>query len=248
MLYYGTIQRVFPPGSTANLNSYQYEYSVLLTGDRSCQIPLNHVLVMDEFGAGDDYNDRILSVGQKVCVMYFRNNPSQAFIVGCIRNSSIAADSNAGRYWKRRFNRVEEYIDRSGNWMVISDEGPNVQINTANIIIDDSSGDKITLDKDGQKILIECNQLSIVVQGNASVKISGDLQAEVTGKVDVKCDELQAKVSGKASIEAGAECSVKASTINLNGPGAGVLTQLTQPTCYVSGLPFQGSKTVKAGS
>ena len=43
MLYYGTIQNVYPPTSEYNLNKYQYEYSVVISGDLQCQIPLNNV-------------------------------------------------------------------------------------------------------------------------------------------------------------------------------------------------------------
>jgi hypothetical protein len=223
-LLYGTVQAVFPPGVPQNVNGYQYEYYVLAVGDNYAQVPLHHVLVSDEFGAFDEFNDRVLEKNQKVLVAVLRDY-SMPVIVGAIRNSRTITSAALGHHWTRRFNKVNTSIDKDSNWSVKSDSGPSAQVNTDSVVLDDSSGEKIVLDRVNKIMTIEANRWTVIVNGDASIKAQGNV-----------------------TVEAGGNADVKAENVTLAGEDGGVLTTATQPTCYVTGIPFKGSGKVKAGS
>ena len=213
MLYYGTIMAVWPPGSQQNLNSYQYEYSVVVSGSNNCQIPLNHVLMMDDFGTADDYNDKVAMVGQKVCVMCFRNNLSQAMIVGAIRNTTDVTDPLAGRFWKRRFNTIEEWIDKDGNWSVTSDNEQTIQLNQDFILLDDAKGESIKIDKLSKTISVNAGaDWTMQLGGNCTINCEKDATIKAGGNIS-------ATAAGDATVTAGGTATVEGSSVKL-GKGA----------------------------
>lgn len=253
-LYYGTVQQVFPPGSTQNLNKYQYEYSLVVTMEDQSQMPVAHAIRRDEFGSADDFDDAVLDVNQKVLVMFPRGRGNIAIIMGAIRNSPIKTADAMAYHCLRRFNGVEVSTDKDGNWKVKSDKGPNLQVNIASIVLDDSAGESITLDKAGKVLTIKANKLVVQVQGDASVEATGavsvkakSLSAEVGGEASIKAKSLTANVDGDARIKAKGNCEVDGAKIELNGGAGKIVTTATHPVDFVTGIPIQGVPTVKAG-
>jgi hypothetical protein len=243
-----------PPDHPENYNKIQYEYMVLATMQNYAKVPLNHAIVADEFGAADNFNDRVLQYGQRVIVMCPMGNLQSPIILSCLRNTPKTTDSALGLHWRRRFNKVEQIIDKDFNYMVKSDSGPNLKINTNKIVLDDGSGDNITIDKDNKIITINCKDFTAKISGNASIEVGGSatVKAEsadvtVSGKCTVKAGSLDATVDGEAKVKAGGDVNIDGSTIKLNGSIGKVLTDMTQPRCYITGIPFIGSTKVKAG-
>jgi len=250
---HGIIQRVFPPGSPQNLNKYQYEYMVLATGDGYAQVPLHHALKADDYGAPDEFSDEVLEAGQKVLVACLRDF-SMPFILSAVRNSRKPTDAALGHHSRRRFNAIEVLVDKDKNYSVRSDSGPNVHVKTSSVILDDSAGERITLDRVAKVLTIESNELSVIVKGNASVQVTGNVKlsaaqvdADVKGDCTVKAAKLKADISGSAEISAGSKATVKAPLVDIGKGLAPVVTTLTHPVDYVTGIPIQGVPTVKAG-
>jgi hypothetical protein len=255
-LYYGTIQQVFPPGSPQNLNKYQYEYSLVVTTRNYSQMPIQHAIKSDAFGAPDDFDDATLDVNQKVLVMFARaySGLVTAIIIGAIRNSPTITAGDLGYHWLRRFNRIEQRVDKDGNFSVESDEGPNLRVNTASVVLDDSVGEQIVLDKQNKILTLKGNALSVIIEGDANVQIKGkatvscaSLEATVGGAARLTSKSLEANVSGEAKVNATGKCQVNGSEVDLNGSVGNVVTTATHPTDYVTGIPIMGSTKVKAG-
>jgi hypothetical protein len=253
-LMYGTVQQVYPPGHSSNLNKFQYEYMVLVTGDGYAQIPLSHVLKSDEFGSADEFDDATLKEGQKVLVMCMKDY-SQAMIVGAIRNTRRIMDASLGHHALRRFNGVEQMIDKLKNWSVKSDQGPNINVKTDSIILDDSTGESITLDKANKIITVQANAWKMVVQGACDIQVLGDatlqansLTATVTGKTSLKTGSAEVNADGDVKVNAKGKAQVNGSEIDLNGADGAVVTTMTHPVDFVTGIPIMGSSKVKAGT
>jgi hypothetical protein len=174
MLYYGIIQKLYPPGDPANANKYQYEYLVLVSMENYAQIPIHHVTVSEEFGSDDDFNDRTFKVGQKVYLQAPMGDWTAAVIVGAVRNSERKTDDLLGHHWRRRFNKIEQIIDKDYGWTLKSDSGPSMKLNPKFIIIDSSVGDKITLDVENKTLTVDSNDLIINVTKNATINVEGD--------------------------------------------------------------------------
>src|ERR1700676_722955 len=169
MILVGTIQKIYPPGDPQNSNGYQYEYSVQVTSANFAQIPINHCIVADTFGGFDDYEDKILKPGASVLVSQVAGSKNIGVILGCVRSFADEMDSSLGNYWRKRYNKVEMYIDQNNNYSVTSDSGPNFHVNTDTIILDDSAGDNITLDRVNKIMTVNANKWQVNVTGDANV-------------------------------------------------------------------------------
>lgn len=237
--YFGMITNVYAPTDKENASKYQTEYQVLVTGEGYASIPCR-CITAETIGSGDDFDDTIFKVATKVMVQFPRGDASLGVITGCTRAYAAPQDPGLGRHWRKRFNKLVQFIDKDGNYSIVSDAGPNLHINTDKIIIDDSAGQKITFDKASKTLTIECNTMNIKVAGDATVSVTGNLTAS--------CKDLSAKAGGKASIEAGGDCDVKAANITLNGKSGKVLTTETDPVVdTIFGTPTMGVDTVKSG-
>lgn len=238
--YFGMISAVYKPTDVENSSKYQYEYQVVITGDDYSSIPVRCIR-KDTYGSRDDFEDVVLEVATKVMVRFPRGDRSVGIIESGTRAYPSPQDASLGRHWRNRFNKLVRMIDKDGNYSITSDSGPNLHVKTDKIILDDSAGQKVTLDKASKTLTIECNELKVSVVGNATVDVKGNLSATVGGDVKVKA-------TGKASVEAGGDCDVKAKKITLNGQEGEVLTTMTDPVVdTIFGTPTMGVKNVKAG-
>lgn len=220
-LHYGSIQGVYPPGDPQNINGYQYEYAVLITGANYCQIPLHHVLKSDAFGAADEFEDSVLEKNQMVLVACLRDY-STGVIVGGLRNSKTIMDVALGHHWTKRYNKVTMTIDKDSNWSVTSDSGPTAEVNTDTIVLDDSAGDSITLDRVNKIITIEANAWKVDVQGDANIMVGGDANITATGDANVQGANVNVQAEEQANVEApivnvtgDAEVSVSAPVVSV---------------------------------
>jgi len=229
--YFGMISEVYPPTDIRNVGKTQYEYQVVVTGDGYASIPCRCIR-KDEFGSRDDFDDMIMQVSDKVMVKFPRGDRSLGVITESTRNYVVPQNPSLGRHWRRRFNKVVQYIDQNFNYSVTSDAGPNLQINTSTIILDDASGESITIDKTAKTITINANTFTVNVQGNATFQISGD--------ADVKAANANVNASGNVVIQGG--------MIQLNGDSGQVLTTVTMDVIdSIYGEPSVGVPTVVAG-
>lgn len=254
-MYFGVVVDIYPPTHKFNTFKHQYEYVVQVTGDDFCQFQVTAIR-QDSSGNLDCFEDEILSIGDNVFIFFPRGDRSQGIITGGPRKFSKVQDPKLGKYYLKRFNTIETYIDKDGNWSVTSDKGPHAHVRTNNIELNDSVGEQILLDKDTKTITINTKEWVVNVKGNANIKIDGNANLQVGGSANVKVGgSLTADVSGKASVKAAAldanikgEAKVKASNITLNGQAGKVLTTMTDPVVdYITGVPSQGVPNVKSG-
>jgi hypothetical protein len=248
-IYVGTIQKVYPPTDPHNSNGYQYEYSVLVTGEAFASIPVNHCIRSDDDGFNDDYEDKILKPSASVLVAFPTTSAGMGIIIGAVRGYKTAMDSTAGNRWRKRYNKFEMLIDQNNNFSMTSDSGPFMQIQTGLIQIDDSAGDNIILDKANKQMTINANKWIVNVVGDATITVGGDLNATVTGKTNITSKgDATVMTEGDATVQAKGNANVKGKMVNLNNPLGMVLTNITDPVIdLITNVPTTGVQTVQAG-
>jgi phage baseplate assembly protein gpV len=251
-LYFGTVMDVIYPEDALNTAKYQTQYRVILTGELYNQFEARCV-VTDKFGGDDEFEDVTLRRGVKVLVQFPLGDPSIGVITGTIRSAADSQSRSDGYYYKKRFNKITESIDKADVWTIEHDDGTMIRIESNRILIDDGDGNSILIEQ-GSKIKVMSGELDIEVADNAVINVSGNVTVKASNisvegdDVSVKCKSLDANVSGSAKIDAKGSVDIKGSNIKLNGEMGQVITTMSQPVCYVSGIPFKGSTTVKAGS
>jgi len=251
----GTIIDVISPDNEKSLSKKQYEYTVLAIGRQYARVPLQHAVYKDDFADADDHEFRVLRKGIRVLVACPRKDAYAPIIVCTLKQDSRAPSIKEGVIWERRFNEITTNINRFGEWNLISDSGPNIKVEKQKIIIDDASGQSIVWDTKTKHITIKANEFDVTVTGDVNINAVGNVRvncnkADIIAKKDinVKCKNLKATASGEADIKAAKDVKVNGLFVKLNGEEGEVLTDRTQPACYVTGIPFIGSKRVKAGS
>ena len=268
--YFGMISEVYDPAHKRNSSKYQYEYQVVVTVEDYAQVPFRCIRE-DRYGTADDFEDIILTPGTKVMVKFPRGDRSVGVIQHGTRAAVAPMDPKLGRHWRNRFNKIVRYIDKDGNYSVTSDGGPNMHVKVDKIILDDSAGEQIILDKEKKTIFVNCKDFTIevkqnvtmnvakdsniAIKGNANVSVEGDATVAVKGNVKVfgKNVEATAEQNMKAKCkeleaEASGNAKIKAKKIVLNEDMGEVLTTVTDPVVdTIFGVPTKGVKTVKAG-
>lgn len=252
--YFGMIQAVYDPTKVENASKYQYEYQVVITVDDYASIPVRCIRA-DASGGHDNFDDLILEVGSKVMVRFPRGDRSLGIIECSTRNYVAPQNPALGVHWRNRFNKIVRYIDKDGNYSVTSDQGPNLHVKTDKVVLDDSVGEQIILDKASKTLFIKADEWKIDLTGNmtmnvaknSTINVTGDVKVSVKGnaEVDVTGD---AKVKAK-NIEATAKMNakVKAKLISLNGEVSGITTENSHfgVVDFLTGVPVNASKTVK---
>jgi type VI secretion system secreted protein VgrG len=218
-VYIGTIIKSIPPKDKKNATKYEYNYLVQLTIEKMGQSTFPCVKI-DDFGAFQNFNDEILSEGSAVIVVFPRNDSRFGIIIGGLRQykggSSTSFDSGKF-FWKKRYNKFELSIDDNFNYKAESDSGPFLSVKTNQVILDDSVGENLTLDKDKKTTTINTKDLVtnvkndskttidknaiIEVKENVTIKIKGNVTLTVDGDVTIKCKNLKAEVKESAEIK-----------------------------------------------
>ena len=255
--YLGQIEKAIPPGDPANTTTgYQYQYQVLISGDRSSTLTVL-CTVMAPIAGRDHTEESVLATGLRVFVLFPGGSPAAGVIVGCARQYLKPMDAGRGRYWERRFNLITETVEKDFTWQVKHDLGTFIKVEARAVTISDGFGNEVVVNAGlgpiGGSVDVKGGAMSITVKGDVDIKAAGAvsvLAKDVTVKavtVDVKALSMSATVLKDVSIKAGT-VDVKAATINLNSVTGGmVLTTTSQPVCYVTGIPFVGVPIVKAG-
>jgi len=274
-IYIGTITEVYEPGNPLNdSQDYQYLYEVVVATDKYAYLPVKSSR-MDPLGGGlYNYDDVIFAVGQQVFLGFPFSDTSRAVILGGRRQEPDPQEVEGGIRWKRRFNEINQSISFNGVYQVqhsslAFSNGPLIELSKDGILINDGGPSRQQGDPLAQFIEIDSVSNTININsGNWTLKAKTGVTINVlAGDVDINC--LSANISAKKSVDvsttigtinisAGISCditakgkaSVKAPILLLNSTGNpldGVITTTTQPVCYITGLPFNGSKTVFAG-
>jgi hypothetical protein len=265
--YFGMIMEVFAPTAKENASKYQTEYQVLITADDYAQLPVR-CIVKDMYGTRDDFEDIILTVGSKVMVCFPRGDRQVGIIQHGTRQYINPQDPKLGRHWRNRFNKIVRYIDKDGNYSVTSDQGPNLHVKVDKIVLDDSVGEQVILDKTAKTIFINCKDFTIdvkqninmkvgkdstvaiqgnsqiTVQGNATVNITGDLIATAKN-IDVTAQQ-SAKVKCKeGEITASGQLKLNGKKIIQNKEMSGMTTENSHMGLIdlITGVPVVASKT-----
>lgn len=272
--YFGKVTEVYPPNHPKNKSKYQYEYAILITGDDYSQLPCQ-AIKNDTSGMIDDYEDEILTQNTNVFVLFPRGDLSMGVIVGGGRFFKSAQDVAKGKYYLKRFNKIEIGIDKDFNYMVKSDSGPFAQVHTNKVELNDSVGESIKLDKDKKVLYINANNIDIVIKTDkdsfANITVEGNLNAKVSKTATVQADVMTAKVnktltanakdvsitaSSSAKVkckelnaEASGNAKIKAGSISLNGEASPITTEQSHLNVIdlITGVPVNGVKTVKSG-
>jgi hypothetical protein len=244
--YWGMIQTVWSPAHLDNKSKYQYEYEVVITTDGYASIPVRCIR-KDTYGSSDNFEDVILGVGAKVMVEFPRGDRSLGIIQHGTRAYVAPQNPALGVYWMNRFNKIVRYIDKDGNYSVTSDSGPTLQVNVSTIVLDDTTGESIIIDKEAQTITIAAQTWNVNIAGDAAINVTGDvtlngkdINITSTGDTTVNCKDLNVMASGNAVVQA--------ETIQLNGQAGQILTTETDPVVdSIFGIPTVGVPTVSAG-
>lgn len=232
-IFLGTVEKIFPPDNGNNFYKYQYIYRVKITLDSHSQLPVNCVLA-EKYGSTNNFDDHILELNARVLVAFINNDTTLGVIIGSVRMHDKITDQALGQHYKKRYNNIEEFISKDGNFSVTSLlGGTNIQVNTDNIVLDDASGDKITIDKANKKITIECQTWDVRVKGNATINVDGNVN--ITSK-------------GNTNLTSSGTATVTAKLIKLNGQNGNVMTDMLNPVVdLITGVPSIGVKDVKSG-
>jgi hypothetical protein len=253
--YFGKITEVYPPNHPNNKSKYQYEYQVLITGDDYAQLP-TRAIKNDAYGMIDDYKDEILTKNTNVFVLFPRGDASMGVIMGGGRFTAKAQDPAKGKYYLHRFNKIEIGIDKDYNYMVKSDSGPYTKVNTNKIVLDDSVGENITLDKENKVLSIDANKWVVHIKGDANITIDGNLTATVAKDATIKAKNVNVTAEAAAKIkckdltaEASGNAKIKAKAISLNGEQSPITTEQSHQGVIdlITGVPVIGVPTVKSG-
>lgn len=260
--FFGIIEQVFPPDHKLNQSKYQYEYQVVMTGDLYCTLPVR-AIVMDRFPHLYNSEEIVLDKGSKVFLLFPRNNSSYGVIIGGSRSRPEAMQTTKRAVYRNRINETEYEVGDEGELSLRLRDQPDGIIGAeleltkeqvtlyADKLLQDNG---IKLDRKGRKMTFTTGDWEVLATGDAKLTIAGDADIKVAGsakitakEVDVKSQSLKATILGNAEVKVAGKLSAKAQFIELNGEVGGVLTTETQPACYVTGIPFMGSLTVKAG-
>lgn len=250
-----TVTKVVGPDSADSKSKKRLEYDLLSFGKDGARTEIRSAVQLDRFADADDYEYRVLRPGARVVVVFPKGEVLAPIIIGCLTGAGHSQKLGDGVNWTRRFQEITSNINRFGEWSVTSDDGPNIRVEKEIIILDASNGQKITIDKTNKKITVDAGDFNVTVTGNATINVTGNVtlscdKATITakGNADVSCKDLNVTAKGKANIKASGKVSLKGSVAEINGSDGDILTTTTQPTCYVTGIPFQGSSKAKAGS
>lgn len=261
-MFFGTITNVFSPENKQNKSGYQYEYEVSLIGHLYSTIPVR-AIVMDGFPHLYNSEEVVLDKGSKVFVMFPKNDPAFGVIIGGSRSRPEPMKTTKRSVYRNRINETEYEVGDEGELSLrLRDKadgpiGAELELTKQKVTLymDKEAADNgIEINKLTKKITIKTGEWEVATERDATIKIGGDAKITVSGKaelnagdVTVKSKSLKATVAGNAEVTVSGKLKAKAQFLELNGEVGGVLTTETQPACYVTGIPFIGSTTVKAG-
>lgn len=264
-LYVAVIVEIIPPNSAKSQTKYQYEYQVSLTLDGYIQQQYRCITSDGYLGAVYDFEDRVLDVNSRILVMFPNGIPTLGVIIGALRRAKIAPKmEGSGPRYLKHFRNTEQEITSNGELYLRTlsqDTGPTaseISLSRENLKLTsnkDNSNNYINLDDASNKITIKAYNLEITVEKDKTVTIGGDAKIKASGNIVIECADatikakkLNANISGSAEIKVSNNATIDAKKISLAGQEGQVLTTATQPTCYVTGLPFKGSSKIFAGS
>lgn len=271
-VYFGTVREVWPPSSGQNQSKFQYEYQVDVIAPPYATLPVRCVRVDPTCGSLLNYDDVILEAGFFVFVMFPMGDLSAGIIIGGARkNPNPQEEPDGYTRWKRVFRWIQQSINSSGDYTMqhISEKfkaGPSFFLNSSFIKFDDGgpAGDgkdsqNLIFDRENKKLTIKAGTWDVEVESGATINVTGgditvnceNAKLNARKNVNVKSVDATVKASGNITATAGGQAKVKAMHVLLNSelnPLNGIITTKTQPTCYITGIPFKGSKTVLAGT
>jgi hypothetical protein len=210
MIYFGSIAASYAPDDAGNLGKHQYEYDVNLVLERGAYAFAKHIVRMEMFGTNDDSDDVVLRVGSRVLVWFQDDAMTSGVILGCLRNNKKKMPIE-GINRRTRFNKVEQKVDRDGNWHLHLDQGEYVDVTKTHITVSNSSGEKIVIDKAAKSIAMQTGgPWTVTAAGPVQIEAAGDVKVTSTGMATVQA--TKAVVDAK-EIELGKDSLEKA----LNG-------------------------------
>lgn len=246
----GKIEEVYEPKNPKNLSKHHYEYLVSLFVGNVSKSPVRCV-GMDGFGHFYDNSDTVFSVQSYVYIFFINGDCSAGVILGAPRKFHQPMRPEV--YKTIRFNSIAVNWLQKKCFQIISDDGPQFLLDSNTIKLDDSNN-TIELNKTKKTITLQCDDWRVIVRRSAKIEVTekAEILAKnadivVKDKVNLKCKDAFVEMSGSGKIIAKKNVEVQGQNILLNGGSGNVLTTLSQPTCYVTGAPFKGSSTVKAG-
>jgi hypothetical protein len=264
-MFFGTIQKVYKPSDSKNVNKHQYEYDVVITMEPYCQIPVRCIKNDPSCGSSVNFEDEILDTGQRVFVEFPLADRTMGVIVGGSRSLFLGTVEEDIK-WIKCFNLFEQKVDKDGVWEVKSyldplkvTVGGNISINKQKVRIGDNKTlsaleDYIEFDGASGKITIKAGTWEVSVLQSANITVIGDVSIKCknanvvsTGTVDVKAQTVNVTALKEINLKSASAVNIDSASISMNKGLGQVITTLSQPTCYVTGLPFMGSTTVKAG-
>jgi hypothetical protein len=261
--FFGIIQKVYPPSDSKNVSKHQYEYDVVITMEPYTQRTSRCIKNDPSCGSTVNFEDEVLDTGQRVFVVFPLADRTMGVIIGGSRSLLIGSKEEDIK-WLKCFNLFEQKIDSDGVWTVKSyldplkqTVGGNISINNQKVRIGDNLTlspieDYIEFDGASGKITIKAGTWEVSVLKGANITVIGDINVkcnnaniQATGTVDVKAQTINATALNSINLKSASSINIDSASIVLNKGAGQVLTTVSQPTCYVTGLPFMGSTTIK---
>lgn len=263
-MFFGTINKVYVPSDSQNISGHQYEYDVVITMEPYCQRVSRCIKSDPSCGSTVNFEDEVLDLGQRVFVEFPLADRTMGVIVGGSRSIPLGTVEEDIK-WLKCFNMFEQKVDSDGVWTVKSyldplkkTVGGNISINDQVVRIGDNQTlsaveDYIEFDGTSNSITIKAGTWTVNVLKSANITITGDVtiqcnnaNVQATGTVDIKAQTVNATALTDINLKSASAVNIDAPSIVLNKGLGQVLTTISQPTCYITGLPFIGSTTVKA--
>lgn len=272
-VYVGTIVDVLPPSHPLNdSKGYQYIYEVAVATEKYAYLPV-WCIRMDITGGGVfNFEDVILGKGNQVFMAFPFEDTSKGVILGGPREETNPVKEEGLIRWEKRFNEISQSISFDGVWKLqykteVLTSGPSMTLSKDTILIDDGGptatgidSQYIEVDPKNKTIKIKSGEWTLEAKTGVTINVaSGDVSINCVNtsissrqSIDVKAASGDVSVEGlNVNVKAKKQAVVEGTQILLNSkmnPLNGVITTTTQPTCYVTGIPFRGSTTVLAGS
>jgi len=261
-VFVGTIEEVLPPGSNGNISGYQYEYQVAINTEKYSRLVAKCIKMDYSGGSESNFEDEILESNSRVFVEFPNGDVSMGIIIGGSRSYPLA-QPDEGILWRKRFNLVDQTIDNDGVYsvgirpIVEGPIGTHITMDESSVTIGDGkelpTQDSIIVDQASQTITVTCGTWEVKALKEANITVIGDvtvkcknLNATVLGDASLKAKSLDVTALGEINIKSAQGINMDSLQISMNKGAGNVITTLTTPSCYITGIPFVGSPTVRA--
>lgn len=194
-LIVGEVKTIIYPSEDKSYSKKYIEYTVDAQrrsgGGAATTVTYTHCYVMNSFGGVADYSKHTLrsdptaqskgknfGVGSKVLMMCIDGESTQAYIIGGVREDTVADTTDDGHNLKFEFNGLNASINNAGEFTVKFRGATNADGKPAKGAVKEAEGTSLKFDKDG-------NFIAATPDSKQFIKLN-----HKDGKIEAKADQL----------------------------------------------------------